>query len=196
MFRPFRLLLRHLRFNPFLFPSARFNKELALNTLYRKTNRLLCEIEVEFWLDYGTLLGYFRQGGFLSNDKDIDFGAHEKEYPKILGLKKRLPKSFKMYDTSHKHRGPKLYITYQGWEADIYFYEERKGMLQNYENSKNPSETTPLSKELVYPIEKTEFLGEKTFVPTRTEAYLTHIYRYIGPDARFDKKSGYWYKKG
>ena len=195
--RQMRLLVRHIRFSPLTGPNrSRRLKLLALKRLFVETNRWLARTGAEYWLVYGTLLGQFREGAILPHDTDIDLGAHEKDFHRILGHRHLLPPGFRLFDTSRRHKGPKLYVCFQGWEADIYFYRENDGMLRSYENSRNLGEITPFPKSWIYPLAPVEFLGEKTLVPNRPRAYLEHVYRYIGPDAVQDKATGYWYARG
>ena len=192
--RNLRLVLRHIRF---FRPWDPVNKArvAALEDLFRGVNRFLRDLEIDYWLVFGTLLGYHREGGIISFDYDIDFGAHERDYQKILKHRGTLPHGFRMYDTSHRHPGPKLYIAYKGWEADIYFYEERDATLQCLLNSDVQGDKRPFPESYVYPLRETTFLGEKTFIPNQVEPYLVHMYGYIGRDAWQDRKTGYWHPR-
>lgn len=166
-----------------------------LEEVYRLTNRFLRDLGVDYWLIYGTLLGYYREGRLLPNDWDVDFGAHEREYPRIWAARHELPPSCQMHDTSYKHYGPKLYVIHEGWKADIYFYKDADGRLQSYEKSRNQGDMASFPRRFVYPLRAAVFLGEPTTVPHDPEAYLVHTYHYIGPDAVRDSKTGYWHQK-
>ena len=192
--RILRLFIRHIRF---FRPWDRENKAKieVLEGLFRVINRYLQDLGVEYWLAYGTLLGYYREGQIMTHDLDIDIGAHEKEFAKIWEGRKRLPRGFKMCDTSHKHPGPKIYLTYKGWEADIYFYEDTVSHLRCYLDSNLPGDLKPFPKNYIYPIKDTVFLGQKTFIPNKVEALLLHNYGYIGENGKWDKKTGYWHPK-
>ena len=193
--RQFRLFVRHVRFYRPFDPGGRERKKTkALAELFRVANQYLSQLNVDYWLVDDTLLGYFREGGILMHDRDIDIGAHEKEYSKIWQTRHALPSGFTMRDTSYRHRGPKLYIEYQGWEADIYFYEDRNHQLLSYTDSRIGGEYKPFPKTYIYPLQDTVFLGENTHVPHRIKAYLEHMYGYIGVDAVQDKKTGYWFR--
>lgn len=192
--RNLRLLIRHIRFFRPWCSENRARTE-ALEELFRGANRFLRYLEIDYWLVFGTLLGYYREGGILRKDYDIDFGVHEGDYHRILENRGSLPHGFRLHDTSHRHPGPKLYVTYKGWEADIYFYEERDSSLRCCLNSDVQGDIRPFPKEYVYPLRETTFLGEKTFIPSQVEPYLIHMYGYIGKDARQDRKTGYWHPK-
>ena len=189
-----RLLVRHIRF---FRPWQRENraKMRVLDTLFKEVNRYLRSLGGDYWLAYGTLLGYYRNRRILAHDSDVDFGAHEKTFDRIWDNRGKLSPGFKMYDTSSRHRGPKLYIAHKGWEADIYFYEDAGSHLRSYEQSRYPGEYRPFPKAYVYPLETTTFLGSETRVPCQTQRLLGHHYGYIGENAVRDKETGYWYPK-
>jgi hypothetical protein len=193
--RCIRIALRHIRF---FHPWDHENraKRRALEVLFRESNLFLRNLGVDYWLVFGTLLGYFREGGIIRHDYDIDFGAHESEYERIWKNRHRLPKGFRLYDTSYKHPGPKLYISYQGWEADIYFFEDMSSTFRCFLASDYQGEVGPFPKNYIYPLKKALFLGESTFVPNLPKPYLTHMYGYLGKDAVQDKITGYWHHKG
>lgn len=177
-------------------PGNYTNKKLEiLSEIYAVTNEYMKNTGAMYWIDFGTLLGYHREGAILPHDIDVDFGAHEDEFEKIWGKKDQLPKGFKLYDTSFRHRGPKLYFNYKGFDADVYFYEDKDDTLTSYENSHYPNERTPYPKALAMPVKPAEFLNQSTFVPAEPQKYLEHIYNYLGSNGRRDNKTGYWYKK-
>ena len=192
--RNFRLLIRHVRFfRPWNAENS--GKLKALEELFKVTNRFLRELDVEYWLVFGTLLGYYREGQIMRHDYDIDFGAHEGEYKKIWENRRRLPRGFSMYDTGYKHPGPKLYVSYKGWEADIYFYEDMSSRLRCYITSTVQGDLKSFPKDYVYPLTETTFMGENTLVPNQVEPYLVHMFGYIGENAWQDKETGYWHPK-
>ena len=168
----------------------------VMEKIYSKVNHFMLECGEPYWLDYGTLLGFFREKDFISHDIDVDFASNESSFGKIWASRHFLPKGFKMHDTSYKHRGSKLYINYLGFDADIYFYENRKDQLRNFAISSIPSENAWFDESLVYPLIETEFKGLTCFIPQLTEQYLTRIYGYIGSDAVFNPLTGYYKKRG
>ncbi len=170
-------------------------KKFLMQKYFVKMNEMMLSLGKEYWIDFGTLLGHHRENGIISHDIDIDFGMHEKDYKYVVNrLHEKCPHGITFYDTSANHRGPKLYFSYKGIFADIYFYEDCGQTIRSYENSKYLNETSKISKSLVYPIQKAKFLNQKTFIPSKTKEYLEHIYGYIGRDAIRDKKTGYFKK--
>lgn len=173
-------------------PGSYQKKKLKiLEELYKISAQTLNTSGEEFWLDFGTLLGYHRESGIIPHDIDVDFAMHESSYNAIVNLK-AIPKNLKLYDTTSKHNGPKMYFNYKGFDVDIYFYQDLGEKLKSYEKSHFPNERQEIPKELVYPLREIELFGEKGFVPAKTEDYLKFIYGYIGRNGTRDQKTGFW----
>jgi len=166
-----------------------------LKKFYEISNTFLHELGVDYWLAYGTLLGYYREKGILKHDIDLDYGAPESSFDKIWNNKHLLPRELRLYNTSFKHRGPKLFFSYKGFDADIYFYEEKGDRLEPFLISSIPADMQALPVDFIYPLQPVDFLGLNTFVPAQSEKYLEHCYGYIGTNAIFDKQTGYWHEK-
>ena len=191
--RQLRLLVRHVRYADSAWSeSGRRARAEALETLFRGVNAWLRETGVEHWICYGTLLGWWREGRILAHDRDVDFAAPLAAYATLKAAASRLPRGFTMHDTSHLHGGPKFYISYRGWEADVYFMVETEGTLLPILNSTLPGDTTPFPRELFYPARDAVFHGVDTRVPAEPERYLRHIYGYIGPNAELDPVTRYY----
>jgi len=52
--------------------------------------RLMDRDGIRWWIDYGTLLGYLRDGGMIRYDKDGDLGVHGGDRDKLLALQPEL----------------------------------------------------------------------------------------------------------
>ncbi len=165
-----------------------------LRELYQYSVDFMNQTGEEYWLDFGTLLGYQREKGIIAHDIDVDFGMHEKSYQKVLSQKHLLAKKVKFYDSSHRHRGPKLYFNYKGFDVDIYFYEDLGDAVRNYENTRWPNERREVPKDLVYPLQGVNFLGKKSLIPAQPKEYLEYIYGYLGTDSKRNRDTGFWEK--
>jgi hypothetical protein len=187
------LLARHARHGRASFAgAASAAKADELGTLFRTVNAFLRDQGIDYTLAYGTLLGWHREQRILPHDCDIDFGTPVENHAALWAARERLPTGFTMHDTSARHRGPKLYIDYRGWDADIYFFAEKDGCLASLERSANPGDTAPFPRAYFFPPQPAEFLGERTFVPAQAEALLRHHYHYLGPDAVRDPVTRYF----
>jgi len=95
-----------------------FNKYNGKGTMLRKAQMRMLEILVEvdkickkhninYWIDYGTLLGAVRHGGFIPWDDDIDISMLRKDYVKLRKiLLKELPAQFVFEDWKTKKEIP------------------------------------------------------------------------------------------
>jgi len=191
--RHLRLLVRHVRYADSAWSeSGRRARANALETLFRGVNAWLRETGVDHWIYFGTLLGWWREGRILAHDRDVDFAVPFATYDQVKAAAARLPRGFTLHDTSHRHGGPKLYISYRGWEADLYFLVEQEGRLHPILNSTLPGDTAPFPREWFYPARDAVFLGVVTRVPPEPESYLKNTYGYTGPDAELDPVTRYY----
>jgi len=168
------------------------SRQRDLIVLFRGVNAWLRASGAEHWIAYGTLLGWHRERQILRHDADVDFAAPVAASERIRQSGAQLPAGFALFDSSHRHRGPKLYITYRGREADIYFYRDENGLLQSTESSINPGEFAPFPRELVFPLIEATLHGAIIDVPGRAEDLLRHHYRYLGPDAVRDPSTRFF----
>ena len=54
----------------------------AVELLQRFTEALNAE-GIDYWLEFGTLLGYYREHDFIAHDDDLDFGAYLTDAAKV-----------------------------------------------------------------------------------------------------------------
>lgn len=194
--RDLRVLWRHFRFGHARFSEAgRRARREALIHLFRSSNAHLASLGIDYWISFGTLLGWHRERQILAHDYDVDFGAPIAAFDRIWNSRNRLPPGLRLFDTSFRHPGPKLYFSYQGWEADVYFYTENHGQLRTLLNRAYPAETAPFPIEWQYPLRSVTLHEVATFVPAETEKWLLHTYGYIGPNAVQDKTTGHFHPR-
>lgn len=164
---------------------------------YQVVNQFLTEAEVEYFITFGTLLGYHREGDIIKGDEDIDFATFVPHYEKLLSRAHLLPPGYQLHDTSPAHNGPKLYVSGpMGWEADIYFMRDEGDALRSTAVESNRAHMQPIGKKLVLPLRSVTFLEEQTWVPSQVEEWLEHFYGYLGADAVYDPSTCLWRKKG
>ncbi len=194
--RSARLLWRQARYNPMVLGAS--HPEVVarqLGRLFITTNAFLRDAGVDYWLAFGTLLGQYRDGQIIRGDMDVDFGLCESEYPRVKAAASHLPPGFRLHDTSARHLGPKLYVEWDGWEADLYFYRAQKGWLLPIEQSRFPGDRSRIPDELVFPLQSATFLSQETRLPARPRELLEHHYGYLGSDAVRDRATGYFVRQ-
>lgn len=68
--------------------------------LLKLFDKICQKYDIEYWLDYGTLLGAVRHGGFVPWDDDIDVSMLRKDYDKFVKI---FPEEIKQIDELKDH---------------------------------------------------------------------------------------------
>lgn len=145
--------------------KTKLNKQWALDNLI-ELDIIFKKYNVKFWLDSGTLLGYYRNKDFISHDHDVDIGVNFLEFnPKII---------FDIYSSGWKiktfgtpNNSLHVRVTKRSIEVDIFFYYPITDNKVKY--SVFDCDNIGL-KQLDYifnkfNIKKIEFLGNNFYVP-------------------------------
>ena len=76
---------------------------VAVDKICRKHN-------IPYWLDYGTLLGAVRHGGFIPWDDDLDISMMKEDYDRFLAIApKELPEQFVVQNTHTEKYFPHMF---------------------------------------------------------------------------------------
>ena len=88
------------------------NSDVVFNTVIQ----LLKKNGIHVWLDFGTLLGAYRDSDFIKNDFDMDFGAFGTDYDKIKTLISKLNNGQELFNfpTTVFYDYDGVYIYYKG----------------------------------------------------------------------------------
>ena len=137
---------------------------------------------VDYWCDYGTLLGYYRDRDVIRGDYDVDLCLFAEDRPTLIAL----APAFKTrgYTLTDSNGTTKLVIRIvhdrTGCYADLYVYR-RDGPTAR--STFRPVEDIPL--ELVSDRISVSFLGGTIRVPRNIEPVLQHRY---GPGFRVPRR--------
>ena len=162
------------------------------NTVLLKAKKALDEINVHFWLDFGTLLGVYRDGKLIGHDTDVDVAVFLKDYsPEIEEV--MIAHGFKYehrIDIANGTYGLEQTFSYNNVKIDIFYYSKVDG--------KSHCHLFPMGEgkqRVVREIYTTDtgfttisFLNEEWQIPKDTELRLTETY---GKDFRIPIKD--WY---
>jgi hypothetical protein len=163
-----------------------------LTDVYHTVNQFLSKLDVRYCITYGTLLGWHRENGLIPGDRDVDFALVESDYEKIWRAREDLPGGYRMYDTSRYHRGPKLYISHKGFDADLYFFRVTGNTMQTLEITATSQYMQPFPADFIFPLRQADFLGSATFIPNFALDFLRHTYGYLGRNGVRDLVTGLW----
>lgn len=112
------------------------NVQLLYVELLRFINNVCKKHDINYWLDYGTLLGAFRHDGFIPWDDDVDLSIMRKDYEKLI---KVLPEEISKYDYFKENCGLSLLIeNHKNYFEDfksVYDVDDENGFLARYRYS-------------------------------------------------------------
>lgn len=84
------------------------NLQLANFYLLNFVDKICKESNISYWLDFGTLLGATRHGGFIPWDDDIDISMMREDFEKIYDLINNNSYDSDIYAEFHRHENPDL----------------------------------------------------------------------------------------
>lgn len=158
---------------------------------------------IKVWLEFGTLLGYYRENGIISHDEDIDFGIEESEnvHDFICYLNRNGFKLSKMYTIKSQENScledfiAEYNVKFEQYVSIDFFVFKTKNSKKYSYHFDEPIDKIKPYKFIVNQIEMSDFgliegnfLGGKFFTPDNIEKHLSSIY---GRDFMTPKKYSY-----
>jgi len=158
------------------------NAKIALPIVYD----FLEENGITVWLDWGTLLGAYREGEFIVYDHDIDLGITYEGFKKLQEVRLGNPEKqynkdiiFGAYVNAPDNIPTMMSSSHSNVKIDIYAWFKKGDnhnlcMFYNKEKKKYVVNTVPAHyhENLV----KFKFLDREYMIPEKTEEYLTFLY--------------------
>ncbi len=137
----------------------------------------------DYWLDYGTLLGYVREGGIIKNDIDLDFGI------KIKTTSKQFTKSLEKegfcltQQTVVEGDVTVQQYIFENVGFDIFYYREEEGRLKT---------NIWYADDYSIPQEKSYELGRCSLSELTFDDITTIPVKFYGVDFRIPKDSHHY----
>jgi len=149
----------------------------ALRRIVKDGADALREGGVDYWCDFGTLLGLHREHDIILGDKDADFCVLAPEKDRLLSLRDAFAKRGLDIEEVKDRKGGLLRILDRTSPhyIDVYLFEREGDLLRSVLNS--PHENVP--ERLVTPRALSPFLGGHVMAPIDALGLLVHRY---GPD--------------
>lgn len=147
-----------------------------------------------FWLEFGTLLGAYRDNDFIKHDSDIDLGLFLKDYsPRIDELmKKKGFKKVQEYQLDGGEYGLEQTYSYKGVYIDLFYFSEINNETLKTHCFANFNEIKALDKKDFFyeekeiatieiymknnGFEKKQFKKQWFNIPNNTKSYLSFHY--------------------
>lgn len=161
------------------------------------------ELSIEFWLCYGTLLGYVRENGILKCDYDFDFGVWNTE--DLIKLQKKLDNAgftkVREFEALGGYDAKEFTVAKNDVFIDVFVHYKNESKIwthvfyQDLEDYDLHDKGIFKIRKLDYPksdLERIVFNGQLVYIPTNKEEYLTEMYgtNWKIPDPHYDWHKG------
>ncbi len=157
-----------------LTPVVDAHRRAALRRLVPEVCRIFEQYGIDYWCDFGTLLGFYRERDIIEGDKDADLSVLAAEKPRILALAPVLRAcGYELTDRGGRARTLiRIYDAKTRYYLDVYTYIADGPMLRS--TFASPHEDIPAR--LVARRVPASFLGATIRVPEDVAAVLRHRY--------------------
>ncbi|WP_026473996.1 LicD family protein [Alkaliflexus imshenetskii] len=191
VFKALRFLYLLVTFR--LWKEMFFKKHFEANSfdVLCSAKKALNNAGVEFWLDFGTLLGIHRNGAFIKNDLDIDLGIYIQTDYSIIDrcMREEGFKLFRGISLDGGQYGMELSYIKNDIKIDLFFYSQieanryRVHLFVNFpgcgekQSIKKYGGLRPIEQYMILDgLKSCEFRGETFNIPSNVEEYLAYHY--------------------
>lgn len=171
------------------------NFHLYGREILKKIYSIFENTEIPIWLEFGTLLGAYREHNFIAHDFDIDLGAFFKDRREIQEILLKngfiLEREFSVGDGS---LGFEQTYSYKDVLIDFFFFhlspDSAKFYCNSFQLEKEDGEKW-IAKEIPFPysgITSYDFLSLKVLIPNEPKKHLSYHYgpNFMIPDKDFN----------
>lgn len=155
---------------------------IALAKIYKVSNKN----KIPIWLDYGTLLGAYRDKGFIAHDDDMDLGMYYDDF--TYNVRRDLyDEGFTIIRQFNKINMnniedvvcTEITLLYKGLQIDLFFNFKEGDMKCSYGGDGVVKRNQWKLHLFKYPLSdfiKINFLGVQCTIPADTKDYLSFLY--------------------
>jgi len=153
------------------------NRELNLKNLMLLSTRMS---EVEYFIFFGTLLGYLREGDLIKEDDDIDIYVNIRNRDTILNILDNLGFNINI-GTTYFLQATRI-IEEVNTFVDFYFYEnnpERDYLIERWNFLFSPNDAEKhlhIPKKIIFPIKQGVIRNIKINIPYNIDACCRYLY--------------------
>lgn len=142
---------------------------------------ILNNLNMDYWLTDGTLLGFYRNNDFIDHDEDLDFGAFIDNFDEKLILD-FVDDEWKLVSVFGKRDcGLEISFKKRGIKLDIFFFYKEDGKYWHGAWRKFKKDGKTLRNLIKYyyddfKLTQADFKNEKFNIPQNTEKYIATKY--------------------
>lgn len=162
-------------------PMLKHKKLLAL---YNRFFEIANEFEIEYWLEYGSLLGYCRHKGIMPWEWDMDIGITSKFFKKLKNIAKIINQKdkifmFKYYEDPDYKQPAYSFLMRDDEDVlcDICEYIEKDDKLVCAIKEWNYPDW---NREDIFPLRRVVMLGESALIMNNAEKVLSGVENILG----------------
>jgi hypothetical protein len=193
-----------------------YHRTISKNSDYKKNKRFLKnateimhkiddifnELDIHYWLEYGTLLGVIRDNSFIKHDYDVDLGLFLEDYSKDIEkvFNKHGFKKVRKFSIDKGEYGLEESYVFNDVAVDLFYFTRKDNQMYSHgfknEEGKSWVQTVKdngglIVREIYFPysgFKKQEFLGREYSVPYDSDAHLKAFYgeEYKEPNPNWD----------
>ena len=160
----------------------------------------------DLWLDFGTLLGFYREKDFINHDLDMDFGIIINDYNDFLEKEKYLLKNgfSRTKEFYYKNRLVELSYSYKGLNVDFIVYHRKADVIESdtiffmMNALGKPTRYEVYNYNLPFSeLEEHNFKAVEIKIPNNTREYLSKLYGedFEVPNTNYNWKENPIYKR-
>ena len=160
----------------------------------------------DLWLDFGTLLGFYRENDFINHDLDMDFGIIINDYDDFLEKEKYLIKKgfSRTKEFYYKNRLVELSYSYKGLNVDFIVYHRKADVIESdtiffmMNALGKPTRYEVYNYNLPFSeLEEHNFKAVEIKIPNNTREYLSKLYGedFEVPNTNYNWKENPIYKR-
>lgn len=167
-----------------VYSDKKLDTWLALKNL-SDIDSVLRKFKAPYWIQDGTLLGYYRENNFISHDLDTDIGMMFEDFSfEIMEEIKKL--GFSLYHTfGYPNDSFEASFTRYGIKTDIFFYYKKNDKIYHCAFKQNRRIDYYYDK---FNLKEIDFLGIRLFAPVNELKFITTKYgeNWKTPDTSWD----------
>jgi len=186
--------------------SHQVKKNYLTGKYLKQTESVLIEItnileqhQIRYWLDFGTLLGIYRDQALIPWDNDADISIHSEDVKKLLKIQRQLPFKYRLsprYNSSKFLPGRYRVFKLKYWQQkplrlikrkELYIDIFVKYKVDNYYYWIGSGTPKRVNARYHDQLDSIIWKREKFYIPSNTDQYLRELYgNWKTPKREFD----------